>query len=355
MIIRLECATGEARGVPIVWTWPSRRGQGQTPEGRANLNFRPDYDMLHWRPPHINGVQFAELDFYDIRGLSAVISRNVPNDRIRYILGATGEGRPRLGRVPSERVSCIDYVFINSDETVRAWPLSNPVLDDPRDLMIYCYRDEGNTRPATPSLRAHQYLHQDAVADWADSAAGHMGNMHYQALYVPPRFDYGNANRSGDHQDGDAPSVSLPASSGSSSDVADTRCKGQDSSGMPPHPVGDHVASAMARTPLAVKSLNGLNVPMSSDLLGRLIRGSETLNPGAPDDENLDVPKFKKTRLGASERESMKAVEVRIGGDQKGDNCEEQISKRHPGGSMAGGDSQNVMDEMVGRLLVVSK
>jgi len=212
--------------------------------------------MLHWRPPHINRVQFAELDSYDIRGLSAVISRNVRNHRIRYILGATGEGRRRLRRVPSERVSCIDHVFIDSDETVRAWLLSNPVLDDPLDLMIYCYRDEGDTRPATPSLRAHQYLYEDVVADWADSEAGNMGNMHYWAPYVPPRFDCGNANRSGDHQDGDAPSVSLPGSSGSSSDVADTRHKGQDIPGIPPPPVSDTVASPMAHTPPAVKSLN---------------------------------------------------------------------------------------------------
>jgi len=94
---------------------------------------------------------------------------------------------------------------------------------------------------------------------------------------------------------------------------------------------------------------------MSSDLLGRLIRGSETLKRGARDDENLGVPKFKKTRLGVSERESMKGIEVRIGGDPKGDNCEEQVSKRLRGGSMAGGGSQNVMDQTVGRLLVVSK
>jgi len=107
--------------------------------------------MLHWRPPHINGVQFAKLDSYDIRGLSAMISRNAPNDRIPYILGATGEGRRRLRRVPSERVCCIDNVFIDSGERVRAWLPSNPVLDDPHDLMIYCYRNEGDTRPATPS------------------------------------------------------------------------------------------------------------------------------------------------------------------------------------------------------------
>jgi len=161
--------------------------------------------------------------------------------------------------------------------------------------------------------------------------------MHYRSPYVPPRFDYGNTNRSGDCQDGAAPSVSLPGSSGSSSDVADTRGKRPDSPGMPPPPVGDTVESAMARTPLAVKSLNRLNVPTSSDLLGRLIHGNETLKRHAQADENLVVPKFKKTGLGGSERESMKDVEVRIGGNPKGENCEEQISKRLRRGSMAGG------------------
>jgi len=50
----------------------------------------------------------------------------------------------------------------------------------------------------------------------------------------------------------------------------------------------------------------------------------------------------------------MKGVEVRIGGNPKGDNCEEKISNRLCGGSMAGGGSQNVMDETVRQLLVVS-
>jgi len=96
---------------------------------------------------------------------------------------------------------------------------------------------------------------------------------------------------------------------------------------------------------------------MASDLLGCLIRGSEpeNLKRGAPDDENLHVPKFEKTRLGASERESMKGGGVRIGRDLKGDNCQEPISKRLRRTSMAAGGSQNVMDETVGPLLVVSK
>jgi len=33
-------------------------------------------------------------------------------------------------------LDCMDYVFRNSNETVRAWLLSNPVLDDPLDLIV---------------------------------------------------------------------------------------------------------------------------------------------------------------------------------------------------------------------------
>jgi len=95
---------------------------------------------------------------------------------------------------------------------------------------------------------------------------------------------------------------------------------------------------------------------MASDLLGHLTCGSETLKQGLlADDESLDVPEFKKTRLDASERESMKGVEVHIGWNPKGDNCEQLISKRLRGSSMAEGGLQNVTDETVGRLLVVSK
>jgi len=125
---------------------------------------------------------------------------------------------------------------------------------------------------------------------------------------------------------------------------------------MRPPPVGDTVESAMGRTLLAVKSLSGLNVPMSSDLLGYLTCGSQSLKCGAPaDNEDLDVPEFKKTRLGALEPKSMKGVEVHNSGNLKGDNSEEQISKRLRRSSMAGGGSPHVTDEMVGRLLVVSK
>jgi len=46
----------------------------------------------------------------------------------------------------------IDYVFIASDETVRARLFSNPMLDDGLDLMVYCYCDRGSERQDTPEL-----------------------------------------------------------------------------------------------------------------------------------------------------------------------------------------------------------
>ena len=84
------------------------------------------------------------MDSSDIRGLSAMIARSVPYDTIRYILGATGEGRRQLREDPALPISWVDYVFIDSDEGVRAWLLSNPVLEDPLDLLVYCHRVLGN-------------------------------------------------------------------------------------------------------------------------------------------------------------------------------------------------------------------
>jgi len=139
-----------------------------------------------------------------------MIWRNVPNNRIRYILGANGESDWSLDMGPNELLSCIDYDFIDSDKIVRARLLSNPVVDNLLELMIYCYLDEGDSRPAIPLLKAHQYLQENAVTNWANSTGGHMGNIHYWApYYVPSRVECGNTNQSGDPQDQYAPRVSL--------------------------------------------------------------------------------------------------------------------------------------------------
>ena len=66
-------------------------------------------------------------------------------------------------------------MFIENDEGVRAWLLSNPVLDDLLDLLVYCHRPATGERPATPPLTGHDYLHENAVPNWAQHAAGRHG------------------------------------------------------------------------------------------------------------------------------------------------------------------------------------
>ena len=132
---------------------------------------RPNYRLLHWRNFHVNEVRFAELNSYDIRGLSPIISRTVPQNVIRYILGATREGQQQLHLHRSTQLSYIDYVFIEDAEDVRAELLSNPVVDDPLDLLVYCHPPESRGRLPTPPLRGHNYLRDNAIANWASAAA----------------------------------------------------------------------------------------------------------------------------------------------------------------------------------------
>ena len=167
----------------IVYVLPSRRGLALSQFERNKVNVATNYNLLHWRPPPVNGVVFAELDSYDISGTSVMIYRSLPHHRIRYILGATGEGRRRLHRSPMRELATIDYVLIESDETVRAWPLSNPVLDQPLDLMVYCYRDQGSERQDTPALRRVDYLNQNDVRNWACDLSPRIDQMHSRELF----------------------------------------------------------------------------------------------------------------------------------------------------------------------------
>jgi len=149
---------GLPRAVRIVWI----RHAADSPADY------PNYRRLNWRPG--NGVQFAELDFYDIHGLSAMISRSIRHETIWYILGATAEGRRLLRDYPNTRLSWINYIFINDDEAVRAWLPSNPVLEDLLDLLIYCHRPNNLSREPPPVWRGHNYLVPGPVNNWANEA-----------------------------------------------------------------------------------------------------------------------------------------------------------------------------------------
>jgi len=91
---------------------------------------QPKYRLFHWGPHNIHGVGFAELNSYDIHGLSAIIARMVQHNAIRYILGTTGEGGHEQHHHPAILWSYIDYIFIKNNESVGVWQLLNPVLED---------------------------------------------------------------------------------------------------------------------------------------------------------------------------------------------------------------------------------
>jgi len=59
-----------------------------------------------------------------------MITRSIRHETIQYILDAIGEGRRLLLDYPNTPLSWINYVFIDDDEAVRAWLLSNPVLEE---------------------------------------------------------------------------------------------------------------------------------------------------------------------------------------------------------------------------------
>jgi len=164
----------------------------------------PNYRRLNWRP--VNGVQGAELDFYDIRGLSAMITRSIRHVTIRYILGGTGEGRRLLQDYPNTPLWWINYVFINDDEAVRAWLLSNPVLEDPLDLLIYSHRPNSVGRKPTPALRGHNYLVPGAVTNWANETRARDkllgGSFDPEARQPEPIPNPGPANESSEPQEG---------------------------------------------------------------------------------------------------------------------------------------------------------
>jgi len=147
---------------------------------------------------------------------------------IRYILGATGEGQQQLRGHPGAQLSYIDYVFIQNDEDVRAWLLSNPVLDDPLDLLVYCHRPETRGRLTTPPLSGHNYLRQNAIPNWASTAAP--GNR-IQAARSDARTDPGPSNAGGEQEQRDDSPLFLPGFNSSSSDVSDAEERYQASIG----------------------------------------------------------------------------------------------------------------------------
>jgi len=155
----------------------------------------------------------------------------------------------------------LDYVCIDSDESVRAWLLSNPVLDDPLDLIVYSYHDRGSARQDTLALRRVDYLNQNDIQNWARDPAQRIGQMDSQEI-----FDNRPADREGsdanDARGDDTPHLSDP-SSGLSDSVHGSEIL---FTILPSPPVG-HAKWPANHIPLLAKSLSEQNRQQPLDVL----------------------------------------------------------------------------------------
>jgi len=192
---------------------------------------------------------------------------------IRYILGATGESRQQLRLHPGAQLSYIDYIFIENDEDVRAWLLSNPVLDDPLDLFVYCHRRETWGTLPTPPLRGHNYLHQNAITNWASTAAP--GNR-IQAARSDVRTDPGPSNAGGEQEQRDDSPLFLPGLSSSSSDVSNAEEGYQASIGASPSPFADR-SKAQTQSKINIQKVSKLSV--RGVILSTIMYGSVERHP----------------------------------------------------------------------------
>jgi len=245
-----------------------------------------------------------------------MITRSIRHETIRYILGATGEGRRLLRDYPNTPLSWINYVFIDDDEAVRAWLLSNPVLEDPLDLLIYCHRPNNVSREPTPALRGHNYLVPGAVTNWANEAIARDqlrgGSFDPEARRPEPRANPGPANEASEPQEGDDSDALLVALSGASWDVSGAGDGREGSVGMSSSAGGERRKSPAKRIPLALKSSSRLNIQHSAELGRHPAQGDMTRKRrGLFDDENCDERKSKRFRLASMAREFLESEEVR--------------------------------------------
>ena len=93
-------------------------------------------------------------------GLLSAISGCVPSDSIRYIFGATGEGRRAFCEDPTHALHYSNYIFIHSDEDIRTWLMANQPNEEALDVLVYSHSPSRPARPPTPQEPRPDSLHQ---------------------------------------------------------------------------------------------------------------------------------------------------------------------------------------------------
>ena len=151
-------------------------------------------------------------------------------------------------------------------------------------------------------MRRHNYLAQNAVANWARDAGAPRGGAPQPSTRA----------EAGEQQAQETPDPSFSTSFGAPSDVSDTIEGGDSSVSQLPSPGGDRSESPTNRIPLGVKSLSLLNTQQPSELRRRPTLGNTVRKRGAQfDDENSDEPKSKRPYLGYVARNVLGCEEAR--------------------------------------------
>jgi len=148
--------------------------------------------------------------------------------------------------------------------------VSNPLLEDPLDLLIFCHCPNNLGRERTPGLRGHNYLGPSAVTHWANEAIARDqlpgGSLDSEARQPEPRANPGPANEASKPQDGDDSGALPLALSGPSWDVSGAGNGPEGSLGMSSSAGGETRESPAKCIPLALKSSSWLNIQHSADL-----------------------------------------------------------------------------------------
>jgi len=177
----------------------------------------------------------------------------------------------------------MDYVFIDSDETVRAWLHANPVLDEQLDLMVYCYRDRGSVWQDTPALTRVDYLNQNDVQNWANDPAQPIGQMHCREL-----FDDRPADREGSETD-DAGEDDSSHLSESSSGLSDSAHGSEILFTILARPPVGHAKWPSNRIHLLAKSLSEQNRQLPLNVVHRPAQGEDDPMHGIEFDEGYHM------------------------------------------------------------------